>query len=86
VHKIDPVSGWSAAIPGATIVESVVSYSVKDGGELDQDGVANGVIVDPVSVALSQAVVTGTPIPTLPVTFLGLLSALIGWAGVRKIK
>lgn len=46
-------------IPGATISNTTVdgkhalllTYSITDGGELDQDGEANGTIVDPVGIA-----------------------------------
>lgn len=56
--------GISTEISGAVITETTlggepavrVSYSVEDGGELDEDGAENGVIVDPVGLALS----TGT--------------------------
>ncbi len=48
-----------STIPGATITSTTVngqpalllSYDITDGGSLDEDGVANGVIVDPVGLA-----------------------------------
>lgn len=57
-------------ISGATITETTIegksalqlSYSVTDGGPLDEDGVANGVIVDPVGLGtLSGASAIGAP-------------------------
>lgn len=40
-----------------------VTYTVKDGGELDQDGEENGQIVDPAGVALSSDLAeTGSPV------------------------
>ncbi|GIG54736.1 right-handed parallel beta-helix repeat-containing protein [Demequina activiva] len=52
-------SGWEA-IPGATLSADrmTVTYTLTDGGELDEDGAANGVIVDPVALAI-QATFTG---------------------------
>lgn len=59
------INGTYVTIPGATISRETVdgqsvtrlTYQVKDGGELDADGIENGVIVDPagLAVALSSA-------------------------------
>ena len=55
------VSGdtWTA-IPGAALSDAgtTVVYTLTDGGELDEDGKADGFIVDPVALAL-QATFTG---------------------------
>lgn len=40
----------------------IISYSITDGGELDEDGEENGVIVDPVGPALNAAGVPNTGI------------------------
>jgi streptogramin lyase len=63
-------------IAGATITETTIdgqpalqlSYSVTDGGPLDEDGVANGVIVDPVGLGT----LTGTATIGAPNTGVGL--------------
>ena len=61
LRKIDN-SGTSVEVSGATIIETTissepvvqVSYSVTDGGALDDDGLANGIIVDPVGLATAD--------------------------------
>ncbi|WP_297081695.1 choice-of-anchor Q domain-containing protein [uncultured Demequina sp.] len=52
-------SGWEE-IAGATFSADrmTVTYTLTDGGELDEDGTANGVIVDPVALAI-EATFTG---------------------------
>jgi hypothetical protein len=50
-------------LPGATVLSTKlgdktglrVNYQIKDGGDLDQDGVANGTIVDPVGLAVKRS-------------------------------
>jgi photosystem II stability/assembly factor-like uncharacterized protein len=57
------VKGSYATVPGASISHTtiggknvmVISYQVTDGGPLDDDGAANGVIVDPAGPALQSA-------------------------------
>lgn len=39
----------------------VVTYDVQDGGPLDADGEANGIIVDPAGLALSDVITPGVP-------------------------
>lgn len=64
-RKYNAIISTYGDVPGASITEADVSgqhaltltYSITDGGELDQDGVANGTIVDPVGLAVNQ---TGT--------------------------
>lgn len=63
LRKYDPTTKQYSTIPGATITHAVVggqnvieaSYQVTDGGPLDEDGAANGVIVDPAGLAVSPA-------------------------------
>jgi len=58
-RKYNPATKQYAAIPNATITETTsagkpalqITYNVTDGGSLDQDGTANGTIVDPVGLA-----------------------------------
>jgi len=59
LRKYNSTLGIYTTIPGATFstvtiggqVALKATYSITDGGEFDQDGVANGVIVDPVGSA-----------------------------------
>lgn len=58
-RKYNPTTKVFSDIPGAVITETSlngkhalnVTYSITDGGPLDEDGVLNGVIVDPVGLA-----------------------------------
>jgi hypothetical protein len=75
VYKVDAASVYSqipafttATGEGWTLIDAnTVEVSLKDGGQFDQDGVKNGVVVDPLVVAAGA--VTGTiatsAIPTL---------------------
>jgi len=50
------------------VVKTTVTYNVTDGGSLDSDGLANGVIVDPVAPAVklvvpSTSAITGVGVP-----------------------
>lgn len=45
-------TGVYTPIAGATVTTTSISYTLTDGGALDQDGLANGVIVDPVGPAV----------------------------------
>lgn len=53
------VDGWSE-VEGATFSDNgtTVTYTLTDGGDLDEDGEANGIIVDPVALAV-QGTFTG---------------------------
>lgn len=70
---------FSTATIGSTPV-TVLSYSVTDGGPLDEDGAANGVIVDPVGPGATNGASTGAPNTGLqPVnTLLSIVSTLSG--------
>ena len=55
---------WKAADPwyqivGATITGSVVQFSITDGGPGDDDGLANGQIVDPSGAVFASGPTTG---------------------------
>jgi len=60
IRKYNSTTHAYQAVPGATITSTTiagqqvtkVTYQITDGGPLDQDGTANGVIVDPVGIAL----------------------------------
>lgn len=78
VRKYNPTTQQYAAITNATQSSQtisgnsvqVVEYQVTDGDELDADGLANGVIVDPVGLALYSPVSAGglDPGGTIPGT------------------
>lgn len=62
-RKYRPSTHAYVDVPGAVITETTVggqhalllTYSITDGGPLDDDGLANGVIVDPVGLAADSA-------------------------------
>lgn len=61
---------------------TVIEYKVTDGGSLDEDGLVNGVIVDPVGPALIEKSVISTPTPTpTPTTDQGTVSTGGGSSG-----
>ena len=68
LRKYNPAAKQYQAVPGATISNTTiggtaatkVTYQITDGGPLDQDGSANGVIVDPVGVAQPSAAAPNT--------------------------
>lgn len=59
LRKYNTATGEFSTINGGSITTSmvngqralVVTYAVQDGGDLDEDGEANGVIVDPIAIA-----------------------------------
>lgn len=67
-RKYNAVTNTYQAITGATIAKTTiggqavvsVSYQITDGGALDQDGVANGTIVDPAGLAVSPVAAPNT--------------------------
>ncbi len=71
VRKYNPTTNTYSTIDGASVSyvtiggQSVakVVYSVQDGGSLDADGQANGVIVDPSGLALANPTVTTPGLP-----------------------
>ena len=82
----DPWREMSTSISGST-----VTFSLTDGGEFDDDGTANGVIVDPsgIAVPVSAAIPPPPPevVPVLPPFLLALMSlgmALLGGLASRR--
>lgn len=85
-------------IPGSTLTSEVVGsstalklvYSIKDGGELDADGKENGIIVDPVGLAIeNNAVLANTGVITVMGTIIGILMLVGGlytYTDYRKHK
>ena len=80
--KIDSDGNWSE-IEGATIEDSVVTYTITDNGPLDQDS-DTGTMADPVTVAVPYSA-PALPVPALPALLLGLLSLLMGLLGYRRL-
>lgn len=64
-----PDAAFSQVTIGGTLATKV-TYNLTDGGSLDQDGTANGLIVDP--VALASVVTSGTGTTTLAAPDTGL--------------
>ncbi len=79
-------------LPGATVAGNTVSFKVTDGGLGDDDGQANGAIVDPggpgVRAAGGGGAVGGavTPVPTLSEWGLMLLGLLAAGLGARRLR
>ena len=69
LRKFNTTNNTYSTISGAMITGTdplIVSYQVTDGGELDTDGVENGIIVDPAGLALAyvptaDGAIVGTP-------------------------
>jgi len=68
VRKYNPSTGAYTTVTGATLTTVTIGgqsalkaqYSVTDGGEFDLDGVANGIIVDPVGAASAATIAPNT--------------------------
>jgi hypothetical protein len=84
-------------IPGASVTATtlngspalLLTYNVTDGGVLDEDGLKNGVIVDPVGLAVAATPDTGMISSTkssdeLPLGVLSLLSLASGFRIIRS--
>jgi len=82
-YKVTGVT-W-ALISGATVSGTTLQYSITDGGVLDADGAANGVIVDPVAAAISGAA-GATAIPTTPYWVLALLGMILAALASASLK
>ncbi len=62
VRKYNPSTNSFRDVPGASLVRETLgsnsvlklTYSITDGGELDDDGMTNGIIVDPVGLAIES--------------------------------
>lgn len=85
LRHYNPTTGRYSTVSGAVfgtrtvggVEKTTVTYNVTDGGSLDTDGVANGVIKDPVGFSIAPtAPVTGTGSASKPFTMylFGLLS------------
>jgi hypothetical protein len=85
IHKVDEAT-WSAPLVDVTLEGRVFSYTLTDGGDRDADGVANGVIVDPVTASLPRGNGGPTAIPTVPAMLLWLMSVLVAFAGAVRLR
>ncbi len=79
-------------VPGATITREdyngksmlKLTYSITDGGVLDQDGIANGTVIDPVGLATNSLADTGANLWAIAFSVLSLLG--LGIYGLRLSK
>lgn len=79
-------------VPGATITREdyngksmlKLTYQITDGGILDQDGVANGTVIDPVGLATNTLAETGENLWVIAFSIFSLLS--LGVYGLRLSK
>ncbi|MAC32449.1 MAG: hypothetical protein CME40_05255 [Haliea sp.] len=86
VYKINDAGDW-APIAGASVSGSVLTYTLTDGGPYDEDGIANGVIVDPVTVGYAAAASAAPqPVWTLPLWAIGMLGAGLSWIGASRMR
>lgn len=68
LRKYNPSTGAYTTLTNATFSTQTIGgqsvllaqYSITDGGEFDQDGVANGIIVDPVGIAKTATISPNT--------------------------
>ena len=87
VRKFGLVGGQAQWYTHGSAAGDTVSASLTDGGAGDDDGAVNGVIRDPVGVAVAKVVAPApaTPVPSLNAAALGLLAlALWGLAARRR--
>lgn len=97
-RKFNAAMNQFTDIPASVLTSEVVgnsttlklAYSVKDGGDLDDDGEENGVIVDPVGLATeNNAVLANTGVITVMGTIIGILmlaGGLYTYIDYRKHK
>ena len=68
-RKYNPNTQQYATIPGAVVTAATlngqpalqIAYNITDGGPLDEDSTANGVIVDPVGLAVASTAAVSSP-------------------------
>ena len=75
-RKYNAIAGTYQTIPGSVVSNVTIGgqaalkivYQITDGGPLDQDGLADGTIIDPAGPAVLSAAVTAPTMPTTPGT------------------
>lgn len=86
-RKFNATSSTYLDIPGVVVTETskdgkptlLVSYTITDGGSLDQDGQANGTIVDPVGLAVEhKGLLANTGVMALLGLPIGLIMVFAG--------
>lgn len=81
---------WHDVRAGFNAARTSGSFSVSDGGEGDEDGLANGVIVDPVFVVAPSSTTTppaqATSVPTLSEAGRALLALALGGAALLGVR
>jgi hypothetical protein len=82
LHKVDEVE-WGDPLDNVSFASSTVTYSITDGGPLDADGQANGVIVDPVSVSIPAR---ATAVPVFSLRGLSLLVLGVAFLGGIQLR
>jgi hypothetical protein len=79
-YKVSAAGEWMR-VPNASISGNRITYTITDGGELDDDPAANS-IRDPITAVVPYP----SPVATLPLYGLILLGSLLGLIGTRKLK
>ncbi len=85
-RKFNSITGQYSTIVGASISQATIAnqtvttmtYDVIDGGSLDEDGQANGVIVDPAGLGIASGKLANTGTNTAVITGLSLLLMATG--------
>ncbi len=88
-RKYNSATRTYSDIPGATITREdyngksmlKLTYNITDGGPLDQDGLANGTVIDPVGLATTSLANTGT---NLSAYMLGVITLIAGGVWVSR--
>lgn len=97
VRKYDPTTETFKDLPGASLTNETIdgqntlklSYSIQDGSDLDDDRVANGVIVDPVGLATETSTLAATGMYALPLVVVALaliIGGIASYIDYRKHK
>lgn len=83
--KYDPAAQQWRPFGGASVSGNVLTLTLVDGGSGDDDGAANGVIVDPGVIALAAPVAGAAAIPVLsPAALASLVLLMLVAHGVRR--
>lgn len=83
-----PGAVFSTRVIGG-VTKTIVTYSITDGGALDTDGLANGIIKDPVGFAIvptAPSTGLGKPYQPIAISILALISAASFVAGLIIVR